>query len=106
MPRSYRHVSSGEVVTVPEPGDEPVRDVATRARRIARLEASSDWERVTDAGGRPAGDAREPDGTVPAPTTREVRAWAKEQGIDVPARGRVPDSVFDAYQAAQAGGEV
>ncbi|HEX4659206.1 MAG TPA: histone-like nucleoid-structuring protein Lsr2 [Streptosporangiaceae bacterium] len=27
----------------------------------------------------------------------EIRAWAKEQGIDVPARGRIPASVVKRY---------
>ena len=33
----------------------------------------------------------------------EVRAWAKGQGIDCPATGRVPKVVLDAWRAAQAG---
>jgi hypothetical protein len=31
----------------------------------------------------------------------EVRAWAKGQGIDCPATGRVPRAVVDAWRAAQ-----
>lgn len=31
---------------------------------------------------------------------KAVRTWAKEQGIDVPARGRLPRSVVEQYQAA------
>jgi hypothetical protein len=31
----------------------------------------------------------------------EVRAWAKGQGIDCPATGRVPKAVVDAWRAAQ-----
>jgi hypothetical protein len=31
----------------------------------------------------------------------EVRAWAKDQGIAVSARGRIPASVFEQYQAAK-----
>lgn len=30
----------------------------------------------------------------------EVRAWAKEQGISVPDRGRVPNEVLEQYEAA------
>lgn len=29
-----------------------------------------------------------------------VRAWAQEQGLDVPARGRVPASIIESYQLA------
>ncbi|MFD1860320.1 histone-like nucleoid-structuring protein Lsr2 [Aeromicrobium camelliae] len=31
---------------------------------------------------------------------KEVRAWAKEQGIEVPARGRIPAEVLEKYNAA------
>jgi hypothetical protein len=31
----------------------------------------------------------------------EVRAWAKDQGISVSARGRIPASVMEQYQAAK-----
>lgn len=31
---------------------------------------------------------------------KAVRAWAQEQGFDVPTRGRVPSSLIEAYQAA------
>ena len=34
------------------------------------------------------------------PTNAEVRAWARDQGIDVPARGRVPDDLVEQYLAA------
>lgn len=34
------------------------------------------------------------------PPAREVRAWAVEQGLDVPARGRIPAPVLEAYRAA------
>lgn len=33
------------------------------------------------------------------PTTATIRAWAKEAGIDVPARGKLPQAVLDAYNA-------
>jgi hypothetical protein len=39
-----------------------------------------------------------------APASREgsgdIRAWAKDQGIAVSARGRIPASVVEQYQAA------
>ena len=34
------------------------------------------------------------------PNPREVRAWAVEQGYEVPARGRIPAEVTEAYNAA------
>ncbi|WP_062304621.1 histone-like nucleoid-structuring protein Lsr2 [Demequina subtropica] len=35
----------------------------------------------------------------PAPAA--IRAWAKENGVDVPERGRIPSKVREAYDAAQ-----
>lgn len=36
------------------------------------------------------------------PSTQEVRGWAKEQGIHVADRGRVPSTVYLKFQEAQA----
>ena len=33
----------------------------------------------------------------------DIRAWAKDQGIEVSARGRIPASVVEQYQAATKG---
>ena len=33
----------------------------------------------------------------------EVRAWAKEHGIEISGRGRIPASVIEQYEAATAG---
>lgn len=37
------------------------------------------------------------------PDTKAVRAWAAEQGIEVPKRGRIADAVVEAYTAAHEG---
>ena len=44
-----------------------------------------------------------PAGAVPppAPTTAEVRAWARQQGLTVPDRGRLHPDVWVASRAAQ-----
>ena len=34
------------------------------------------------------------------PLPREVRAWAQSTGLEIPARGRIPKTVYDAYEAA------
>lgn len=39
--------------------------------------------------------------TSSGPKASDVRAWATAQGIDVPARGRIPQQVKDQYEAAQ-----
>lgn len=36
---------------------------------------------------------------APKPSQKEARAWAREVGIEVPARGTLPRSVMDAYNA-------
>lgn len=38
------------------------------------------------------------------PTSKEIRAWARENGVHCPATGIVPTSVRDAYTAAHQGG--
>jgi hypothetical protein len=38
----------------------------------------------------------------PEPTTADVRAWARRQGLAVPDRGRLHPDTWDAYRAAQA----
>jgi hypothetical protein len=37
---------------------------------------------------------------LPRPTPAELRAWASENGVDCPAKGRIPERVYEAYQAA------
>ncbi len=46
-----------------------------------------------------------PAGPLPAPepTTAEVRAWARAQGLPVPDRGRLRPEIWDAFQAARSG---
>lgn len=39
------------------------------------------------------------------PSLKAVRAWAKAEGIDVPARGKLPDEVIARYQAAHEQGD-
>lgn len=34
------------------------------------------------------------------PSAQELREWAKSQGMDVPDRGRIPQSVRDAWESA------
>lgn len=50
------------------------------------------------AGRRSSGQTRR---TTAGPSfSQNVRAWAKEQGITVPDRGRVPNTVLEQYKAA------
>ncbi|MDJ1134724.1 histone-like nucleoid-structuring protein Lsr2 [Streptomyces iconiensis] len=38
--------------------------------------------------------------TSVAPDPRAVRAWAESNGFEVPARGRIPKRVYEAFNAA------
>lgn len=44
-----------------------------------------------------------PEPVETGPDTKAVRAWAVEQGIDVPKRGKIADAVVEAYTAAHEG---
>jgi len=46
--------------------------------------------------GRKAGSGSKRSGSS---NTREIREWAQQQGLDVPARGRLPKAVTDAWEA-------
>lgn len=41
-----------------------------------------------------------PTASSPEPTAAQVRAWANEQSIDVPTRGRLRAEIWDAYRTA------
>lgn len=94
-----------------------LRDVYTEAaRRIAdekaaqeaKAEALAEIERLkaqlaaaeakaAEAGVKLRKTAAKPSGGVPA---KQVRAWARENGVDVPEHGRIPGDVLDKYEAA------
>ncbi|WP_323188015.1 TOTE conflict system archaeo-eukaryotic primase domain-containing protein [Streptomyces sp. NBC_01264] len=44
--------------------------------------------------------------TRPAPTIAEVRAWARDQGMAVPSRGRLRQEIWDAWRTAHPGQDV
>lgn len=44
-----------------------------------------------------SGRARSTSASSSGVDAKAVRAWAQEQGLDVPARGRVPASLVEAY---------
>jgi hypothetical protein len=39
-------------------------------------------------------------GAEPEPAAKDVRAWARAEGLDVPARGPLPDDIVARYKAA------
>ncbi|WP_406336764.1 histone-like nucleoid-structuring protein Lsr2 [Streptomyces sp. NBC_00203] len=48
----------------------------------------------------PVPAARQPHPSAVAPSAAEVRAWAREQGMDVPPRGRLPAHIREAWRTA------
>lgn len=50
--------------------------------------------------GRRAGGRTRSTGGGSDVDAKAVRAWAQEQGLDVPARGRVPAQLIEAYRSA------
>lgn len=55
---------------------------------------------ATSRGGRSRGRGNGTGGGGGRSKAAEVRAWAKDQGIEVPDRGRVPNSVIEQYERA------
>jgi hypothetical protein len=68
------------------------------------LAAALAWARDEQAiGARLPGAVPElSDETAPEPSTAQVRAWARSEGIDVPDRGRLRPEVWERYRAAHA----
>ena len=52
-------------------------------------------------GGNGDGDGDGTSTSPVAPAPKDVRAWAKAEGIEVPARGPLPETVVAQYMAAQ-----
>jgi hypothetical protein len=53
-----------------------------------------------EAGRKVGGKKKKNSRAQSGPDAKEVRAWAVEAGIEVPERGRVPNSVMEAYAEA------
>jgi hypothetical protein len=77
-----------------EAAEKQVRDrIAALEKEMAAAQEQLREIRPSKATGRrPA--------TTDGPTPKEIRAWAAEQGIECPTRGRVPNTVTDAYRDA------
>lgn len=52
------------------------------------------------SGGRAVRGTRKARAAVGGPSANEIRDWARANGFDVNQRGRVPQEVRDAYEAA------
>lgn len=88
MPVAYKNTRTGRVVELDAPD--------------ALMDRSKTWQRVEDDDQPDQVDDDTGDDTGEEPKPADVRAWAKEAGVDVPARGKLPAEVVDAYKAAHA----
>lgn len=52
--------------------------------------------------GRRTGGKQLPKDGAGQTKTQVIRAWAEQQGLEVPPRGRVPNAIVEQYEAAQA----
>jgi hypothetical protein len=92
------------------PADETVRfrldgsayeiDLSTKNANAFRRQLAPYIENARKAG-RGRGQRRRPGRTAPSrERSADIRAWAKDQGITVSDRGRIPASVDEQYEAA------
>lgn len=65
------------------------------------LRPTFEVEAEAEAGVEKEGAPPAPGAEPPAPSPADIRAWAAGQGIEVPAKGRIPADVNEAFQAAQ-----
>ncbi|MFJ1964868.1 Lsr2 family DNA-binding protein [Streptomyces massasporeus] len=80
-----RHAADQELAAIDSEEEQLAKRLAELRERKAKLAPAK---------------AKKPRKHVDYPAA-EVRAWAKGQGIDCPATGRVPRAVVDAWRAAQ-----
>lgn len=90
----------GETISFAVDGVEYTIDLNKKNARDFRKKIDYYVEHATRVGGRKrkAGSARPSDPN--SPSSKEIREWAVEEGFEVPARGRLPQSLVDEYVAA------
>lgn len=81
---------------------EEERRKAAEERNRAAAEVKAAEEALRKARAKLRGSTATP---ADAHSARAVRAWAADNGVECPSRGRVPSRVIEAYKAAQAGKE-
>lgn len=74
----------------------------TEAERQTFADAVAPYVAVGRRAGRASGrsSSSRRSSSASSVDAKAVREWAQEQGLDVPARGRVPSSLIEAYQSA------
>lgn len=98
--------AGGAVVVVDGEGTVDAEAVADAVMAAADAGSGPSAAEVADAYAEGRKITIEPEAAAapaPKPPAKAVRAWAKEQGIEVPARGPLPDDVIERYVAAHQG---
>ena len=92
--------TEGETISFALDGVEYTIDLTKKNAREFRKKIDYYAEHATRVGGRKRrGGAVRSDGSD-SPSSKEIRDWAIEAGYDVPARGRLPQTLIDEYAAA------
>ena len=92
----------GVTIVVSENGSTVSQAPRKRTAQPRNGTSSTNRRPRTAAAGKPAGKARNAKGSraVAQPTNAEVRSWARDAGLNINGRGRVPASVMAAYRDA------
>lgn len=88
---------AAETVTFGLDGKSYEIDLTTDNAKSLRTELAP----FVEAGRKRAKSGRTYHRTAVAPDPRAVRAWAESNGFEVPARGRIPKKVYEAFNAAR-----
>ena len=105
----YRYLAAARLWAAAEPEallrlGAPALGVRPRARRRWARRSAAAWAPATWApamGSDPGDLDTAPD--APAPSTAEVRSWARQAGLDVPDRGRLRPDIWVAWHSAHTG---
>lgn len=90
----------GETITFAVDGVEYSIDLNKKNAREFRKKIDFYIEHATRVGGRKRRTSSARANESDAPSSKEIREWAVEAGFEVPARGRLPQSLVDEYLAA------
>lgn len=90
----------GETISFTVDGVEYTIDLNKKNARDFRKKLDYYIEHSTRVGGRKTRATKARASDPNAPSSKEIREWAIESGYEVPARGRLPQSLVDEYVAA------
>ena len=82
-------------------GSEFEIDLSEKNARAFRAQIDPFLEHARQAGRTTASKARR--SAASRKRTSSIRAWARDHGLDINARGRIPASVIERYEAAASG---